>query len=44
MSHYRSECDITQIRSEQTEIEPCCGIRADLRVKLGRHPAKSQSQ
>ena len=30
-----------KIRSERTKIECWCGLRADERVKLGRHPAKS---
>ena len=30
-----------KIRSERTKAECWCGLRADERVKLGRHPAKS---
>ncbi len=33
-----------KIRRERTEIECWRGFRADSRVKLGRHPAKSRIQ
>ena len=35
------DLSLTKFVSERTEAERWCGFRADERVKLGRHPAKS---